>query len=390
MSLAAVTVSGIIVARGLGETGRGQYAAVVSWYNVGLVLGEVGQSTALTFFNSRRPSGVRESVRLSQRIMLIASGTVCILGEALSPMLSGGDPGALTAYRLAFLGLPLNGLLGPYLYSFQAFRLSTWNILRGIQPILNVIAILMLMLISKISLSGAVFCLLASTVCQLLLAVVSFRRAHGATEGALVSASPLLAYGIKQAGSAVPSILASNLDRLYLSQAVVPAQLGRYAVAQSLMSVASGLGSGIASVAFPSFAARSGSVGRRAAEWRVVGMSVLGVLPLVVLLVIAAPRLIPWVFGAEFAGSVPLTIWLAPAAVAQNLVIVMGALLRGRGLPGRAALANVLALISSATVMMIAVPRLGVSGAAVGSLVGSCSAILIMAIVLMRRPPLAT
>ena len=119
-------------------------------------------------------------------------------------------------------------------------------------------------------------------------------------------------------------------------------------------------------------------------------MSVLGVLPLVVLLVIAVPRLIPWVFGAEFAGSVPLTIWLAPAAVAQNLAIVMGALLRGRGLPGRAALANVLALISSATVMMIAVPRLGVSGAAVGSLVGSCSAILIMAIVLMRRPPLAT
>lgn len=385
VGLAAVTVSGILLARGLGEAGRGQYAGIVAWYGVGMTLGEVGQSGALTYFTARNPDAIRQNVRAARRIMAVASGVVFIIGVGLAPALSGNDATVTLAYALAFLGILFNGFAAPYVFSFQAFSLPTWNSLRTVQPVVNLLAVALLSYLGKLSLVGAVTCLLVGTVLQMVLGVATFFRAHRALWGSEASPDSLLGFGVKQAGSAVPSILTQNLDRLYLSQAVSDGQLGQYAVAQSVLSVASPLGSAIASVAFPAFAARSNSSGRTRAEVRVVLRTVAGVAPMVLLLVVVSPWLIPLAFGADYAVAVTLGIWIAPAVITQSVLMVMSALLRGRGRPGCASIAQTIAFLGASLGMIAVVPRLGVGGAAVGSLIGGLIGIAIMTLMLFGR-----
>lgn len=382
VGLAAVTITGILLARGLGEVGRGHYAGIIAWYGVGLTLGEIGQSAALTYFTARNRDAIHANVRLARRIMAVPSGAIFLIGVALAPALSGGDATATVAYAVAFSGVLLNGLLAPFFYSYQAFQLSTWNILRTVQPVANVLAIVVLGLVGHVSLVGAVICLLLSTAAQMLVGAVAFFKTHGTAPANVAAADRLLGFGVKQAGSAVPSILTHNLDRLYLSQAVSAAQLGQYAVAQSVLTVASPLGNAIASVAFPTFAARAASPVRQRAEARVLLRTVAGVVPSVILLAIASPWLIPAVFGGEYGEAAPLAMWIAPAVVAQSVLTVMSALLRGRGRPGSASIAQTIALVGASLAMLAWVPRLGVVGAAVGSFVGSMLGIGVMALML--------
>ncbi len=52
---AAAALSGVIVARTVGPTVRGEYAAVIAWFGVLLLLGEMGQSAAVCFYVARDP-----------------------------------------------------------------------------------------------------------------------------------------------------------------------------------------------------------------------------------------------------------------------------------------------------------------------------------------------
>ena len=73
VSVAVTMFTGILLARGLGQEGRGMYAAVVVWFGAALVLGELGQSAAVTYFVARAPSAGTTVVRRSRRIMLTTS-----------------------------------------------------------------------------------------------------------------------------------------------------------------------------------------------------------------------------------------------------------------------------------------------------------------------------
>src|SRR5690349_13845071 len=48
-------VAGVVIARALGPAGRGEYAAIVAWFGVILVVGELGQTAATTYFVAREP-----------------------------------------------------------------------------------------------------------------------------------------------------------------------------------------------------------------------------------------------------------------------------------------------------------------------------------------------
>ena len=52
---AAAGLGGIILARTLGPTVRGEYAAITAWFGVVLVVGAIGQPAALCFYVAREP-----------------------------------------------------------------------------------------------------------------------------------------------------------------------------------------------------------------------------------------------------------------------------------------------------------------------------------------------
>lgn len=386
ISVVVTMFTGILLARGLGEEGRGLYASVVVWFGAALVLGELGQSAAVTYFVARSPESAKHIIGLGRRIMGASSFVVMAVAVAVSPILAKGDTEQQLAFVVAFLGLGVNGLLAPFIYALQALSISLWNLARVTQPVLNLLAVTAWYLAAPFTVLAASICLLFSYLLQMLLAYTLGRRAlSGVSPESSASTRDLLRFGVKQASAAVPQTLAGSLDRIVLTQAADPAALGHYAVAQSVVGAAAPLGTAIASVVFPRMSAFGGDhAERKRIEVRLLRRAALAVSGAVVLLVAISPWAIPLVFGSAFTDSVGLTVWVAAPTLLNSLLNITTSFLRGRGTPGRASAVHLLALSVAALGMYVFVPAFGVRGAAIGASVGAGCA-LALALILLHR-----
>ena len=99
---AAAALGGIIVARAMGPTVRGEYAAVTSWFGLLLMAGGAGQPAAVCFYVARYPRRARGYVATSRTMMLTTGTVVLLAGLYGAPLLAHGNPGLTEAYRIAF------------------------------------------------------------------------------------------------------------------------------------------------------------------------------------------------------------------------------------------------------------------------------------------------
>jgi O-antigen/teichoic acid export membrane protein len=190
---------------------------------------------------------------------------------------------------------------------------------------------------------------------------------------------PLAAYGIAQIAALTPAALNAQLDQLVLSQTVAPADLGRYAVAASLTSLPLPLVAAIGNVAFPRLAAQQvvTDATRRMQRHAIVASAGIAAAVLVPLAVVAY-WLIPFLFGADYRGAVPLLWILTPGAVFLACGQVAGDLLRGRNHPAAVAWAQGLAAIFTVVMLIALLPIIGVYGAAIASTVAYGAALAAM------------
>ena len=387
-SAAAVSAGGVILARAVGPAVRGEYAAVIAWFGVLLVIGEMGQTAAVCFYVSRDPRRACAYVATSRAMMLVTGGIAVAAGLRAAPVLAHGAPGLADAYRLAFAASVIGFLGASYMFSLQARSIRQWNLVRVSQPLLGLAGIVVLWRLRLLSLHTAIVTLTVTMTLQLGYAYYSCRRcalAPGAFRLKLVRR--LASYGLAQLAATAPASLNVSLDRLVLSQTVPPADLGRYAIAVSVAMVPVPLVSAIGSVAFPRLAARrvAGADDRRlprAAMLASAGAAIVIVVPVVAV----AGWAIPLAFGAAYRGAVPLVWILAPGAVCLACGQVAGDLLRGLGRPGQVAAAQGVAAVFTIAVLAALLPSTGVAAAAIASTVAYGVALAVLASCLWRAP----
>ena len=384
----AAGLGGIVIARAVGPTVRGEYAAVTAWFGVAVLLGGMGQPAALCFHVARDPLRAREYTATS-RAMMIATGALAVAaGVLLAPVLARGNTGIALAYRIAF-GASIITLVGAsYAYSLQARDLSRWNVSRTVQPLLSLIAILVLWRLRLLNLDVAVVVLASTMLAQLGWAYWSCRRVDlvpGHARADLLR--PLATYGALQIAGFAPAALNQQLDQLVLSQTVPPADLGRYAIAASLTLLPLSAVSAIGFVALPRLASEREvtAAGRRLQRTALLSSAALTVAMLLPLAV-GAPWLVPLVFGAAYRGAVPLIWILTPGAICLICGQVVVDLLLGRGHPGVVAWAQGLAALFTMTLLFALLPFLGVYAAAIASTVSYGGALAVMLHRLLHLP----
>ena len=331
-TMALAGLGGIIIARAVGPTVRGEYAAVTVWMGVSLTVGGMGQRAALVYYAAREPLRAREYVATS-RAMMIATGMVTLVaGFLLAPVLAHRLPAVTAGYRIAF-GSSIVVFVGASLIaSLQARDLHRWNVVGLIQPAFSLIAIALLWRLRRLTLDAALIVLAATMLLQLVWAYGYCRRiglAPGRARVALVR--PLLAYGAVQIVAEAPGALNAQLDQLVLSQTVPAADLGRYAIAVSISLLPVPLVSAIGNVAFPRLAAQREMTGvtRQLQRLSLLGGACLAAAMLVPTAVMSY-WLVPLVFGASYRGAVPLLWILTPGSVFLACGMVTGDLLKGR------------------------------------------------------------
>ena len=387
-STAAAGLGGIIIARALGPDVRGDYAAVMAWFGIALMVGGMGQPAALCFHVAHDPGNARSYVATSRAMMLVTGIAALTAGILLAPLLARGNAGLTVAYRIAFASSIVAFVGASYTFSLQATNLHWWNTVRVSQPVLSLASLVVLWRLRLLTLTAAMIILALTMLLQLGWAYYRCRSAGlapGRAQAQLVR--PLARYGAAQIAALTPAALNADLDQLVLSQAVSPAALGRYAIAVSCSLLPIPMVSAIGNVAFPRLASRrrvDSLAGRM--QWLGILGSACAAAGVLVPLDLVAPWLIPRVFGPGYAGVVPLLWILTPAGVFLACNQVTGDVLRGRKRPMVVARAQGLAAVFTVILLVILVPFAGVYGAAIASSVAYGVALVMMLLRLRRLP----
>jgi O-antigen/teichoic acid export membrane protein len=383
---AASGLGGIIVARALGPQMRGEYAAVMAWFGVALMIGGMGQPAALCYHVAHDPGNARGYVATSRAMMLVTGTAALAGGILLAPLLARGNAGLTVAYRIAFATSIVAFVGASYTFSLQARNLRWWNTVRVSQPVLGLAFIVVLWRLRLLTLTTALIVLALTMLLQLGWAYQRCRSAGLAPGRAQIRlVRPLARYGMSQIAALTPAVLNAQLDQLVLSLAVPPAALGRYAIAVSCTLIPIPMVSAIGNVAFPRLAARQHmDLMANRMQWLGILGSAGAAAGMLLPLDVAAPWLIPHVFGPGYAGVVPLLWILTPAGVFLACNQVTGDVLRGRKYPLIVARAQGLAAVFTVILLVILLPVAGVYGAAIASAVAYGVALVMMLLSLRR------
>ncbi|TFD16307.1 oligosaccharide flippase family protein [Cryobacterium sp. TMT4-10] len=380
------TTAGIVISRTLGVEGRGYYAAIMAWFAFAQVLGELGQSGSVTFWVARASNHKKDYVASSRVLMLIAGGTVSALGILMSGVLAQGVESVTTSYRIAFFGCLLNSICAASVYALQSVSIKRWNVVRLCQPVAYVAIVWAFSVLGILDIIWLSVALVLSIAAQFTVAMFHSYKvglAGGRPRRALLG--DLARYGTAYAGSAIPASLSSQFDRLVLSRIATPTDLGQYAVASSVASLAFPFSTAVASVVFPQSANdQLSEMERRHIERRAIFGATAVSAAVSVLVAVAVAPLIPFVFGQAFSDAVGLVWWIVPAILFRSISQVIGALLRGRHKPGLVTYGQLLGLAVGAVSILPFTNWLGIRGAASAVSLSELT-VLAVALALLRR-----
>lgn len=368
--LAAGTLSGLLLARSLGPSGRGDLAAAQTLPMILGALSALGMGEAVAFVSASTTDESRRSAMLSAALMIsgIMSVAVIAVAQLLIPIVLGGQgPDIEHAARIASLystGLATSLTLSGWFRGQD--RIVLWNLTRAMPGALWAGATLVVVATGSTVVKASVALAIASTLSGILALslVIATSRFSRPT---VSNARELLAFGVPSASSTLPRILNNSLDVLLLIPFTSSAQLGYYAASVTWSSVVPQLGTAstasrfkiVASAPDTGRSALVSSLLRRALKHSVLaGAMVMAITPFAFVVV----------FGDEFNGAVGLAIAMSAVAIVQSFRNSLGHCMWASGTPRLLLASDIAGFLVTIVLVMALAPFLGVWGAVIASL----------------------
>ncbi|MCW2665556.1 MAG: rane protein involved in the export of O-antigen and teichoic acid [Frankiales bacterium] len=383
MGLYALSLlTGPLQAQALGAAGRGELAAVLVPTQLFTWLLGFGLPIAATYY--RRQFGDRDLLSGCWFFALVAGLPAIALLWPLVPLyLDAHDPltvGWFRAYLLtAVVAVPV--AVSVQLLRLDA-RLGLSNALRALPVVLNTLAVVVLALLDRLTLTTALAAGLVPIVVSQLVGIAVTRGLAWPRLPAGWRAT-LLVYGAKVTTGTLAGQLLARLDQLLLVGLVPSRELGLYAVAVTMagLSQAGAQGIGLALLTRLS-TAPDPSFARRA---RLLTLAMSCTIALAT--AVAAPYVLPLLFGAEFDDAVLLLWLLLPGAVLGDLATVRSQEFYVVGRPQVPSIALAIAAAATVVSLLLTVGAWGATAAAITTSLCQGLYLLVLTVAARRRPP---
>jgi O-antigen/teichoic acid export membrane protein len=184
----------------------------------------------------------------------------------------------------------------------------------------------------------------------------------------LPTAKSLLGYGLRSHGGNVSGLLNERLDQLLIAVFLAPARLGIYVVAVTMTSLTTLIGSSVAMVALPTISRLTDATEKQAAVRHFVWITFLASAAVTIPLILLSGPLLRFFFGEAYSEAGGVTRILLPASIALSTNRALSASLRGLGYPADAGISEFIALGVTVVGLAILLPTIGLTGAAIASL----------------------
>lgn len=362
--------TGVLAARILGPSGRGELAAIQLLPQVLSGVALLGLAEALTYCAAREPPRTAAYIAASVSLATASAIVFISVGLVITPYFLGGfSSEVIWAARLylvyflvnAFVGLPHHALRG-------VGQFTAWNILRVLPPLSWLMVLLVAWWVGEMSASAVALLFLAALwILFIPFSIVLKKRISGSYVPTRSSCARLIQIGLPSAVAALPQSLSARIDQLVIAATLSPESLGLYAVAAACAGVASPLTTSLAAMVVPLVASRQQSPEQTRVLTGTVRIGVFVALIAGLFVAIATPFLLNHVFGPQFEAALPAALVLVVASTigASNGIIEEG--YRGLGRPELVMRAHIIGALVGGVVVLTLVGRLGIVGAAIGA-----------------------
>ena len=363
MVMVAGAVTGPLLARALGPSGRGDLAAIV----VPLTLGPGILSFGLHMYAAKAAAHGRSVAALAVTIGGL-SAALGVLALALAPTVASTlAHGRHTVYvflMITFAVFPL-ALVGEVLRNISN-ALERWGLViaaRLVAPVLTLGGIVVLYVLGVLTLRSAAALTIAANLAGNLPLVAVLRKA-GRPKVDLSIVKEAAVFGPKAWVGVLAQMANNRLDQLLMIPLVSSRQLGLYVVAATLASFTTILTAALGQAVFPRVARGATELPARATRVTLavitVGVVVLGLL---------TPWLLPLLFGSGFKDAVPMAWVLLVAAIPAAGIPALAYALWSVDRPGAPATGELIAVGITVPGLVLLLPTMGGMGAALVSLV---------------------
>jgi O-antigen/teichoic acid export membrane protein len=395
MVVTAGFVSSTLLNRWLGPTRRGELGAALIVAQLLPYIASMGLSTAVVYHASPLIEGPVRALSTAIPIGLVQAAVFGALCYSLMPTFLGSKGPDVVLYgRVALISL-CPSILALYLQStYQAQQqFKAFNLLRALLPFSSLLAIVLLGLTHHVTVGTVVLVYTFAPFAVVAVAVVCASRSHYLTSAGISRSvgRRLIGYGAKAQAGDLANSLNFRLDQLVIAAWLPARELGLYIAAVSATQLGNMISLSLSMVVQPALLNVGNDVGRRRVLLRraLRNYTIAGGATLVVVSALC-PLVIPLLFGAAFGKAVAPSEILVTATFVLGYKTILAAAAQALGDPWLASRAELTGLLVTALGLIILIPILGITGAAITSLVAYATQGGVLARGLRHRLTLAT
>ncbi|MBW4468478.1 MAG: oligosaccharide flippase family protein [Pegethrix bostrychoides GSE-TBD4-15B] len=363
--LAVNLATGIITARTLGATGRGEQAAMILWSMFLANTVTLGLPSAVIYNFKAHPQRKSE---LFAAALLLGTGlgfVASAIGIIWIPLwLSQYSPDVVRAAQWFMLNAPIALVQLLILAALEAMGdFTASNRLRLLIPLITLVALISLAVADAITpLTSSLAYTLNGLPIFFWTLTRLWRLLRPQWQGITSAAQQLVHYGLRSYGVDLLGALSLQLDQVLVVSFLDPASMGTYVVALSLSRMLNVFQMAIAAVLFPRAAARpmsevialTGQAARlTTALTFTVGLAIIAL----------GPFLLELLYGAEFVQAARVLYILVIEAVISGAALVLAQSFMALGNPGVVTVLQGAGLALSVPLMIWLIPIFGLVGA---------------------------
>ena len=369
--------TGIITARSLGASGRGELAAMILWP---VLLGSaltLGVPSALTYQLRHRPEQRSQLIGTALGIaFLMAVLGILVSFFFLPSWLSQYSPRTIMFARVYLLSMPLTTLLLAGRAALESHgKFTASNKLLITSPALTLIWLVALKFTHHLSPVSAAFAYGPVGIPPLWWMWRDLREDHPTFRRWREPAKLLFAYGIRSYGIDLCGTMALYVDQALVVRMLAPELMGIYVVALSLSRMLNAFHTSVIMVLFPrSVGAAPDQISLMTGRAVRVSTSMTAVAGLVIAWF--GPQVLKLLYGAGYSHATQVLRVLVVEVVLAGATLVLSQPFMALGRPGVITSLQVTGLALTIPMMFVLVPRLGLVGAGLALLVSTVTRFL--------------
>lgn len=377
-------LTGIMVARSLGPSGRGELAAILALVQTATWVFSLGSREAISFYHARDgESGAR--LIASWMLVTIPLGILAVIaGELILPVLFSAQTAEAIelarVYMLVVVVLLVGTVFNGILLGDQRFL--AYNLVRWSMPVVTALGYVALLGSGAMSVPSALWINAAASVLATIAGAAICVNRHGLGRLDPPLLRTTLAYGARAHGGLLAGFISARLDLLIIPAFLSAASVGLYSVATNVGSIIATLTGTIAIVVLPIASRDEKRSARTVIRTMHAALAIGGCIGL--LMFVFAEVALVLVYGSAFEpASTALRILVPGEVLAAGAAILLSGLLAANR-PLLSSLPSIPSALLTIGGLTIFLQSGGITAAAI---VTSCaySLVFVLALIIYRR-----